>query len=88
MQLTETFQRSAHIFAGAGGDMCGFSLAGLSPAFAVEINRYRCQTLRLNYPQCTIFEGPIQQMILANYPAGLIPIFFITRSIFQARCFL
>jgi hypothetical protein len=41
MQIPETLQRSAHIFAGAGGDMCGFSLAGLSPAFAVEINHYR-----------------------------------------------
>jgi DNA (cytosine-5)-methyltransferase 1 len=78
MQMTETLQRSAHIFAGAGGDMCGFSLAGWLPVFAVEINRYRCQTLRLNYPQCTVFEGPIQQMILANYPAGPIPVFFIT----------
>jgi DNA (cytosine-5)-methyltransferase 1 len=78
MQITENLLRSAHLFAGAGGDMCGFSLAGLRPTFAVEINRYRCQTLRLNYPQCKIFEGPIQQMMLANYPAGPIPIFFIT----------
>ena len=58
--------------------MCGFSLAGLRPTFAVEINRYRCQTLRLNFPQCKVFEGPIQQLLLANYPSGSIPIFFVT----------
>jgi site-specific DNA-cytosine methylase len=78
MQITEHLLRSAHFFAGAGGDMCGFSLAGLIPVFAIEINRYRCRTLRLNYPQCKIFEGPIQHMVLANYPSGEIPIFFIT----------
>ena len=78
MQMTENILRSAHFFAGAGGDMCGFSLAGLTPTFAVEINRYRCKTLRLNFPQCKVFEGPIQQLLLANYPSGEIPIFFIT----------
>ena len=78
MQITESLQRSAHFYAGAGGDMCGFSLAGLRPTFAVEINRYRCKTLRLNFPQCKVFEGPIQQLLLANYPVGEIPIFFIT----------
>jgi DNA (cytosine-5)-methyltransferase 1 len=78
MQITETSLRSAHFFAGAGGDMCGFSLAGLRPTFAVEINQYRCKTLRLNFPQCKVFEGPIQQLLLAHYPSGEIPIFFIT----------
>jgi site-specific DNA-cytosine methylase len=78
MQITENLLRSAHFFAGAGGDMCGFSLAGLRPTFAVEIIRYRCQTLRLNFPQCKVFEGPIQKLLLANYPSGPIPIFFVT----------
>ncbi len=77
MQITKSL-RSAHFFAGAGGDMCGFSLAGLRPTFAVEINRYRCRTLRLNFPQCKVFEGPIQNLLLADYPTGEIPIFFIT----------
>jgi DNA (cytosine-5)-methyltransferase 1 len=78
MQIKEKHVRTAHLFAGAGGDMCGFSLAGLRPTFAVEINRYRCKTLRLNFPQCTIYEGPIQQLLLSNYPSGEIPVFFIT----------
>jgi DNA (cytosine-5)-methyltransferase 1 len=78
MQITDTPPRSARFFAGAGGDMCGFSLAGLRPVFAVEMNRYRCQTLRLNFPLCKVFEGPIQQLLLANYPPGEIPVFFIT----------
>jgi site-specific DNA-cytosine methylase len=78
MQILEQSLRSAHFFAGAGGDMCGFSLAGLRPTFAVEINPYRCKTLRLNFPQCKVFEGPIQHLLRANYPSGEIPIFFIT----------
>lgn len=78
MQIKKENLRSAHFFAGAGGDMCGFSQAGLVPAFAVEINRYRCRTLRLNFPHCKVFEGPIQQLLLTNYPPGEIPIFFIT----------
>lgn len=78
MQITEHLLRSAHFFAGAGGDMCGFSQAGLQPGFAVEINRYRCQTLRLNFPQCKVFEGPIQHVTLTTYPSGDIPIFFVT----------
>lgn len=78
MQLTDHHLRSAHLFAGAGGDICGFSLAGFQPHFAVEVNRYRCQTLRRNFPQCKVFEGPIQQLTLANYPSSEIPVFFIT----------
>jgi site-specific DNA-cytosine methylase len=75
MHVTEQHLRSAHIFAGAGGDMCGFTLAGLKPTFAVEINSHRCRTLRLNFSACQVFEGPIQQMTLANYPSSEIPIF-------------
>ena len=78
MYMKDEHLRSAHFFAGAGGDMCGFSQAGLQPRFAVEINRYRCRTLQLNFPQCKIFEGPIQQLTLANYPKEEIPIVSIT----------
>ncbi len=78
MQITESLLRSAHFFAGAGGDMCGFSLAGIKPVFAVEINRHRCCTLRLNFPQCQVFEGPIQQLLLAHYPSCPIPTYSIT----------
>ncbi len=78
MYIEDECLRSAHIFAGAGGDMCGFTLADIKPTFAVEINSHRCRTLRLNFPACQIFEGPIQQLTLANYPSREIPIFFIT----------
>ncbi|WP_201365821.1 DNA cytosine methyltransferase [Dictyobacter formicarum] len=69
---------TAHFFAGAGGDMCGLSLAGWVPHFAVEVNPYRCKTLRHNFPSCTVHEGPIQQLMLADYPPGSIPLFFVT----------
>jgi DNA (cytosine-5)-methyltransferase 1 len=78
MFLSEHEKRSAHFFAGCGGDLCGLKLAGWSPCFAVELNPYRCQTLRRNHPEIKVFEGPIQRMVLADYPAVRIPLFFCT----------
>ncbi|GCE46286.1 DNA (cytosine-5)-methyltransferase 1 [Thermosporothrix hazakensis] len=70
---------TAHLFAGAGGDICGFQRTGwLRPTFAVEINRHRCRTLRVNHPGLRIFEGPIQAMTLADYPRHPLPCFFVT----------
>jgi len=48
------------------------------PSFAVEINPYRCQTLRRNHPGLVVYEGPIQKMVLEDYPPGRILVFFIT----------
>lgn len=58
--------------------MCGFSLAGWKPSFAIEVNHDRCRTLRLNFPQCKVLEGPIQHVTLADYPPGLLPLYSIT----------
>jgi DNA (cytosine-5)-methyltransferase 1 len=78
MELSEHEKRSAHFFAGCGGDLCGLKMAGWHPCFAVEVDPYRCQTLRLNHPEIKVFEGPIQRMVLADYPAGSIPLYFLT----------
>lgn len=51
--------------------------AGWQSAFAVEVDRHRCQTLRRNFPQLRVFEGPIQQLLLKDYPPGRIPVFFL-----------
>jgi site-specific DNA-cytosine methylase len=75
--MTNAFS-SAHFFAGCGGDICGLKMAGWSPAFAVEMNRYRCQTLRANHPTLKVFEGPIQQLTLDDYPRQPISLFFLT----------
>src|SRR6266487_1733759 len=78
MYLPEHEKRSAHIFAGCGGDVCGMQWAKWHPSFAVEINPYRCQTLRRNHPGLVVYEGPIQKMVLEDYPPGRILVFFIT----------
>ena len=75
--MIKTLQ-SAHFFAGCGGDICGLKMAGWSPSFAVEMNCFRCQTLRANHPELEVFEGPIQKLTLADYPAQSIPLFFLT----------
>lgn len=70
MHLDPIQKRSAHFFAGCGGDICGLALAGWSAAFAVEVNRWRCQTIRANDAGrgLQIFEGPIQSLTLDQYP--------------------
>jgi DNA (cytosine-5)-methyltransferase 1 len=50
--------RVAHIFAGCGGSACGMELAGWHGAFAVEVDRDRCQTLRHNFSQMTLASWP------------------------------
>ncbi|SRR5579875_8489 len=75
----DVFHRaSVHLFAGCGGDLCGVKLAGWQPRFAVEINPHRCRTLRANHPGLVVFEGPIQQLTLADYPDEPLPFFFLT----------
>src|SRR5436190_6501636 len=74
---TDAFS-SAHFFAGCGGDICGLKMAGWSPTFAVEMNRYRCQTLRTNHPNLKVFEEPIQRLTLGDYPCQPILLFFMT----------
>lgn len=67
----------AHIFAGCGGSASGMERAGWAGAFAVEIDHSRCQTLRANFPAMNVFEGPIQEMSLKNWPKD-IPVHFYT----------
>lgn len=66
-----------HLFAGCGGSACGMEQAGWSGAFAVEVDKDRCQSLRQNFPAMKIFEGPIQEMTLACWPRD-IPVHFYT----------
>jgi DNA (cytosine-5)-methyltransferase 1 len=52
-------------------------LAGWHGAFAVEVDADRCRTLRHNFPDMHVWEGPIQQMTLAAWPRA-IPVHFYT----------
>lgn len=78
MKLQEPEKRVAHIFAGCGGSVYGMELAGWAGHFAVEVDPDRCKALRANFPAMKVFEGPIQNMTLADYPSGAIPIHFYT----------
>lgn len=68
----------AHFFAGCGGSVSGMEHAGWTGRFAVEVDADRCQTLRANFSEMTVFEGPIQHMTLKDYPAGYFPVHFYT----------
>lgn len=80
MQLDPQQKRSAHFFAGCGGDMCGMTMAGWLPTLAVEVNPWRCKTLCANYGQqgLRVFEGPIQTFTLDQYPKEPLLCYFIT----------
>jgi len=69
---------TAHFFSGAGGDVTGFKMAGLKPVMALEIGADRCATLRHNHTELNIFEKPIQQFTLAEYPADQAHVHFYT----------
>jgi DNA (cytosine-5)-methyltransferase 1 len=78
MHIQDAQKHSAHIFAGAGGDICGLKQAGWHPRFAVEVNAHRCRTLRSNHPGLQVFEGPIQSLTLAHYPETPLLLYFLT----------
>jgi DNA (cytosine-5)-methyltransferase 1 len=79
MHLNPQDKRSAHFFAGCGGDICGLLSAGWLATFAVEVNRWRCQTLRANYTDgLTVFEGPMQSLTLEHYPPEPLLLYFLT----------
>ena len=69
MPTMQTKITSAHFFAGCGGDVTGFAMAGLKPVMALEIGKDRCQTLRHNHPDLKVVEKPVQDFTLAEYPA-------------------
>jgi DNA (cytosine-5)-methyltransferase 1 len=80
MHLDPYQKRSAHFFAGCGGDICGMLLAGWQPTLAIELNKWRCQTLRANYTGqgLRVFEGPIQSFTLDQYPPEPLLCVFLT----------
>ncbi|HEU5374136.1 MAG TPA: DNA cytosine methyltransferase [Ktedonobacteraceae bacterium] len=80
MQLDPQQKRSAHFFAGCGGDIWGMMRAGWLATLAIEINKWRCQTLRANYAHhgLQVIEGPIQALTLGRYPALPLLCYFMT----------
>jgi DNA (cytosine-5)-methyltransferase 1 len=50
------------IFSGAGGISVGARMAGLNKIMSVEIDKDASATIRLNFPESTHFETPIQNI--------------------------
>ena len=55
------------ICAGAGGQSLGLELAGFDHELVVEIEPDACETLRLNRPGWSIFEGDVRKIDGAGY---------------------
>ena len=49
------------LFCGAGGLTLGLTQAGFKPVAGVEIVPVACETHRLNFPDCRLFEGDIRE---------------------------
>lgn len=56
------------MFAGIGGICLGFKKAGCELVWANEIDKYACQTYRLNFGDKYLVEGDIQQIDAATIP--------------------
>jgi len=55
------------LFAGAGGLAIGMEQAGLKCEALNEIDKWACQTLRLNRPKWTVFEGDVKSFSFKDY---------------------
>ncbi len=55
------------LFAGAGGLAIGLEQAGLHCAALNEIDKWACQTLRLNRPKWNVLEGDIKDFDFTSY---------------------
>jgi DNA (cytosine-5)-methyltransferase 1 len=53
--------------AGAGGQALGFEQAGIEHEALIEIDKYACQTLRLNRPRWSIFQEDLNQFDARKY---------------------
>lgn len=55
------------LFAGAGGLAVGLEMAGLKCVALNEIDKWACQTLRINRPNWKIFEGDVKEFNFLEY---------------------
>lgn len=59
------------LFAGAGGLAVGMEKAGLKCVALNEIDKWACQTLRINRPKWNILEGDIKDFDFAKYKESI-----------------
>jgi DNA (cytosine-5)-methyltransferase 1 len=66
-EAPENTYRVLELFAGAGGLAIGLEKAGLNCVGLNEIDKYACETLRINRPQWNILEGDIRQQKFSQF---------------------
>ena len=59
--------RSLEICAGGGGQALGLERAGFEHSAVVEIDKWACETLRLNRPSWTVIEGDVRSIDGADF---------------------
>lgn len=72
----------ASMFAGIGGIDLGFEQAGYKVVWANEIDKYACQTYRLNFGSDFLVEGDIQEI-----STDMIPDFDVLIAGFPCQAF-
>lgn len=66
IQSTQEY-KVLELFAGAGGLAIGMEKAGLKCVALNEIDKYACQTLRINRPNWNVLEGDIKNFSFSKY---------------------
>lgn len=59
---------AVHHFSGLYGSGTGMKKAGFQGGHAVEYNKFRVATTKLNHPDVTVYGGDIRTMTLSDYP--------------------
>lgn len=59
--------KSLEIFSGAGGLAEGLKLSGFEHSGLLEFNKDACNTLRTNFPNCTVFEQDIRDFNYSQF---------------------
>lgn len=55
------------LFAGAGGLALGLEMAGIKSIIHVEIDKFCCETLRINRPEWNVVESDISKVSFSSY---------------------
>ncbi|GAB5466093.1 MAG: DNA (cytosine-5-)-methyltransferase [Candidatus Kapaibacteriales bacterium] len=67
----ENEYRVLELFAGAGGLALGLEKAALKCAALNEIDKFACQTLRMNRPKWNVLEGDIKDYDFTDFRGGI-----------------
>lgn len=67
LKKTQSEYRVLELFAGGGGLAIGLEMAGIKCVALNEMDKWACQTLRINRPNWNVLEGDIRQFNFSEY---------------------